>query len=152
MFNMPFGTPAATSLPMLLRQQMMAGQAPGPLPGPTALQQAQLTPGFHAGGGMGGMGMQQPQQQPGFSMQDGMNGLSAGLSAYGKANPGQPNAGMPEDAKLGGAVAGINALQPGADGQFAQPTMPTDIGSGGGGGMLSNLWQKLGFTGPGGLF
>lgn len=97
---------------------------PGPLP------HVQLPPGFRPPGLMGGppgMGMQQPMLDPMAGM--GMLGMGLGMMGMPGANPN----GMPEDEKLGGSVAGINALQPQADGTFAPPPMPTDIGYGQGG-------------------
>lgn len=121
------------SLPARLRQQMAA---PGLIPGP--IQPMPLQSGFRAPpamsmGAMPGMAQPQLQQQPGFNVADGAAMLSKGLAGF-KMPKGGGNAGMPEDQNLGNSVSAINALQRDANGQFAPPPMPTDIGSGQGGG------------------
>jgi hypothetical protein len=100
------------------------------------------------GGGGGVPGMQAPQQGGG-----GMGGLGAGLGGLagmglnhmmnGGSNVNEQGAVGPGG--LAGAVSSIGALQPGPGGQFLPPPMPTDIGSGGGGGFgswMSSLFQR----------
>lgn len=113
--------------PELLAKMAEASFRPPPLMGPPNL---------------GGMGMPSGDA-PGFNVGSGLAALGDGLAGWKPA--GAPK-GMPEDEKLGAAVAGINALQPGPDGKFAPPPMPTDIGSGQGGrgwlDFLTGLWSR----------
>jgi hypothetical protein len=101
------------------------------------------------GGMSGAPGLSAPQQPTGGM---GMGGLGAGLGALGGGLAGMMNGGSNVNEQgavgpggLAGAVSSIGALQPGANGQFAQPPMPTDIGSGGGGvfpAFMSSLFQR----------
>jgi hypothetical protein len=108
---------------------------------------AQIAQGaFRPPQGMGGMqapGMQAPQMGGGGDggLGAGMQGLGMGLANWKRGGGINPN-GMPEDGSFGSAVAGINAIQPGANGQFAPPPMPTDIGYGQGGGGSFGNWLR----------
>jgi hypothetical protein len=114
----------------------------GPVP-----QQQMLPPGFHASPMPNAppMGGQQGGGQMGIPGMGGMGGL---MGMFGP-NPSTSGAemGAKENDGLGAAVSGIAGIQPNAAGGFTPPIMPTDIGSGGGGGFMSWL-SKL----RGGLF
>lgn len=91
-----------------------------------------------------------PQQQGGGGpgMGDGMALMGMGLKALGGMGGGAmgPETGAVGPGGLAGAVSGIDALKPGADGVWQQPAMPTDIGSGQGGGIdpLTGLVNWIG--------
>lgn len=90
-----------------------------------------------------GMGMQAPQQGGGADgLGAGMAGLGMGLGMLGKMGGGNiSEQGAVGPGGLAGAVSSIDALKPGANGQWAQPAMPTNIGYGQGGG--NDFWSWL---------
>lgn len=111
------------------------------VPGPVG--PVQMTPGFRPPGPMPGMAS---PVMPATPMPGGGIPGFLGFGLPKKSAGAQPeaNGGMPEDEGLGRAVAGIQGLQPGPDGQFMQPPMPTNIGSGqGGGGSFMNFLRGL---------
>lgn len=105
------------------------------IPGPT--QPVQLQPGFRPPGQAAAPPLMPPQGMgmgiPNLAGLAGMAGKGMRPSTSGMEMPASENDG------LAGAVAGIGALKPNADGTWAQPRMPTDIGSGGGGSFMSWL-------------
>jgi hypothetical protein len=110
--------------------------------GPTP-QQQMLPPGFRPPAPVGAppMGGQPQGQQMGIP---GMGGMGALAGMFGGMQPSTSGAemGAKENNGLAGAVSGIQGLMPGAGGMFAQPPMPTDIGSGGGGGMMGGNFMS----------
>ena len=105
---------------------------------------------------MGG-GQQQRPQQPGFNVGQGIAALGAGLDAWKPGGAVRDESGAVGPGGLSGAVTGVNALKPDANGVWQPPPMPTNIGygQGGGGGLsmpdfFSGSWlPKLGFGGGG---
>jgi hypothetical protein len=99
------------------------------------------------GGGGGGSSLGSMPQSQGFNVgQDASKAALAlgGLGAQlfkGSGVSNQPETSAVGPGGLSGAVSGIDALKPDANGVWAQPTMPTDIGYGqGGGGWFGNLF------------
>jgi hypothetical protein len=126
---MPMNAPFAGFPPELLAQiaqgafrppQAMGMQAPGGMSMPQM-----------GGGGMG--------------LGEGMAGLGAGLGMMGKMGGGISEQGAVGPGGLAGAVSGIDALKPDANGVWQPPPMPTDIGygQGGGGGGFMNWVRGL---------
>lgn len=139
------GTP-----PFNLMALLAAAQQPGmrgvPASGPIPAQSP--VPGFRPPG-VGGMPMPQMQQP-----QDPMAGAAGLGAAMGRMRPTGPGAqpstsgatmGAAENNGLAGVIAGVQGIQPNADGTFSPPPMPTDIGygQGGGGGFLDFLTGKM---------
>lgn len=120
--------------------------------GPTP-QQAMLAPGFRPPGPGPGAPMMQPPQLPNMGI--------PGMGMMGRPVTGSPSTsgremGANENDGLAGAVAGIQGIQPNADGTFSMPQMPTDIGSGQGGAGPGSFWSFMrglippsGYTGGG---
>jgi hypothetical protein len=117
--------------------------------------------GGGGGGGGGGFSGGGTAAAPGFDVQ-GAAAAAKGLGMLGaQLFKGDGVSNQPETAAVGpgglsGAVSGVNALQPGPGGVWAQPPMPTDIGSGGGGGgmfdFLTNMrMPSFGGFGAGGV-
>ena len=112
-------------------------------------------------GGMQMAGMGQPQQAPGMNVAKGIGALGDMMSGWQPGVTGKDEQGAVGPGGLSGAVSGVNALKPDANGVWQPPPMPTDIGYGQGGGgsslgmpdFFSGSWMpKLGFTPPGGGF
>lgn len=111
------------------------------LTGPVPAQQM-LPPGFRPPGPGGGAPMAGPQGMPmggipGFSMPKLAGGPGMKPSTSGA------EMGAAENDGLGNSIAKIQALQPGAHGTFAPPPMPTDVGSGQGGGSFLDWLSKI---------
>jgi len=126
---------------------------PGPQFSPELLAQLAAA-GFHPPGLMGGGGGMQGAQTPGFNIGDGMAGLSAGLSAYGKANKGQPFMAAERtagDRDMNGY--GASPVDPMSGNPNAQPVEvfnPTGAVGGGGGSSDPFAWirRMLGQSDP----
>jgi hypothetical protein len=138
---------------MALLQGAMSGN---PLAGPIPPQN--LTPGFRAPGTPGPMGFARPPQQQTPSIP----GMGLHLPQTTGMQPSTSGAemGAAENDGLASAIAGVQGIQPNPDGTFSPPPMPTDIGSGQGGGSFSDWLKKMfgnfggvgGASAPRGLF
>jgi hypothetical protein len=110
--------------------------------GPTPPQQM-LPPGFRPPGPAPGAPMSGPPQ----GQQMGIPGMGGGMGALmGMFGPSASTSGAEMGAKendgLAGAVSGIAGINPNPAGGFTPPIMPTDIGSGGGGGMMGGNFMS----------
>lgn len=124
--------------PFLFGPQLAQMAAPaGPVP------QVDLPSGFRPPGLMGGAAPT-PPQTPG--MQFGMPSMGGmGMGMKSPIKTGIDEQGAVGKGGLSGAVKGVEGLQPDANGNWQQPPMPTDIGSGQGGGStgsFSSWWAR----------